>query len=203
MKVFTVLSDFWTNELIEKVQTLWIVLVTVLFGGYFCRLAYLGVFAPDWIVVWMQYGFAIILMGTSLWDTYQTITLLRLLWIYFKEKAAIDLDYNANVHIRGLKRFLGVAILMSVMDWVAILTYASSAWLLYRRDYLASDMLATLELNFHILLFPYYFFELRSITLTKTDKPDTSVPNIILLPVIFSRKDRHEIPVGDRTTVLT
>ncbi|KAI8905082.1 hypothetical protein EDD86DRAFT_249296 [Gorgonomyces haynaldii] len=83
-KYFTSLSSFWTSRRLLYLQIGFLVFHFVTFSGYYLRLGWVGVYAPDFVVFLEKALFPFNVICSFLYDIYQSVVLSWVLYSHHK-----------------------------------------------------------------------------------------------------------------------
>jgi hypothetical protein len=126
-------------------------------AGFYIQLGFIGRRMQGFLHLWYQWGTSGFAILCTLYDTFQTIYILRLLYKHFEETRKESLHYC----VPRLVRFALGAIVVCIFDFLGIALFAVA-------PLGAEGNVWALEiLHFRIILLVFMFLELRSITVKK------------------------------------
>ncbi|KAJ3302639.1 hypothetical protein HDV03_004824 [Kappamyces sp. JEL0829] len=158
LRIFKVLSSFWTDRRITALQLCWIGAYVALMGGEYLRLGYMGRASPDWIFMWYNTGITCFAAACSIYDWIQMTYICWLLYRFFTTKR----QDNGPITIPRLYTLTAAIMLVAVIDFTGLVLFAASS----RREF---QVIGTSAVNMHVVAIGIVFYELKHITLMPTE----------------------------------
>jgi hypothetical protein len=157
LSLFCSLTTAITSSRIRNMQLVAIGVQFFIHAGFYLQLGSLGRRMDGFIHIWFSWGTSVFAILCTLYDTAQTIYLLKLLYKHFQETRKETLHYC----IPRLIRFAAGAVVVCAFDFVGIALFA------FVPLGAEGNVWALEILHFRIILLVFMFLELRSITVKK------------------------------------